>query len=65
MKIIFAKATTEATYLEVYVKLCILLFKKFNHREKESRSSAEGNRESVNDKKNIEMNFKKLLLIKC
>ena len=47
MKIIFQKATTEATYLELYVKLCILLFKKYN------------------DKENKEMNFKKLLLMKC
>ena len=41
------KATTEATYLELYVKLCIMLFKKYN------------------DKENKEMNFKKLLLMKC
>jgi hypothetical protein len=47
MKIIFMKATTEATYLEHYVRLCILLFKKYN------------------DKENKEMNFKKLLLMKC
>lgn len=47
MKIIFMKATTESTYLEIYVKLCILLFKKYN------------------DKDNKEMNFKKLLLMKC
>lgn len=47
MKIIFMKATTEVTYLEVYVRLCILLFKKYN------------------DKENKEMNFKKLLLMKC
>lgn len=47
MKIIFMKATTESTYLEIYVKLCILLFKKYN------------------DKENKEMNFKKLLLMKC
>ena len=47
MKIIFMKATTENTYLEIYVKLCILLFKKYN------------------DKDNKEMNFKKLLLMKC
>ena len=47
MKIIFMKATTESTYLEIYVRLCILLFKKFN------------------DKDNKEMNFKKLLLMKC
>lgn len=47
VKIIFVKATTEATYLELYVKLCILLFRKYN------------------DKENLEMNFKKLLLIKC
>jgi hypothetical protein len=47
MKIIFMKATTEAAYLEIYVKLCILLFKKYN------------------DKENKEMNFKKLLLMKC
>lgn len=47
MKIIFMKSTTEATYLELYVKLCILLFRKYN------------------DKENKEMNFKKLLLMKC
>lgn len=47
MKIIFMKSTTEDTYLEVYVRLCILLFKKYN------------------DKENKEMNFKKLLLMKC
>ncbi len=47
MKIIFMKSTTEATYLELYVKLCIQLFKKYN------------------DKENKEMNFKKLLLMKC
>ena len=47
MKIIFMKATTESTYLELYVKLCIQLFKKYN------------------DKENKEMNFKKLLLMKC
>jgi hypothetical protein len=47
MKILFMKATTEATYLELYVRLCILLFKKYN------------------DKENKEMNFKKLLLMKC
>lgn len=41
------KATTEETYLETYVKLCIMLFKKYN------------------DKENKEMNFKKLLLMKC
>lgn len=47
MKIIFMKSTTEATYLELYVKLCIQLFRKYN------------------DKENKEMNFKKLLLMKC
>lgn len=47
MKIIFMKATTESTYLEIYVRLCILLFKKYN------------------DKDNKELNFKKLLLMKC
>lgn len=47
MKIIFMKATTEATYLEIYVRLCIHLFRKYN------------------DKENKEMNFKKLLLMKC
>ena len=47
MKIIFMKATTEQTYLQYYVKLCILLFRKYN------------------DKENKEMNFKKLLLMKC
>jgi hypothetical protein len=33
MKIIFMKATTESTYLELYVKLCNLLFKKYNDKE--------------------------------
>lgn len=47
MKIIFMKATTEATFLEIYVRLCIQLFRKYN------------------DKENKEMNFKKLLLMKC
>lgn len=47
MKIIFMKATTESTYLELYVRLCIFLFRKYN------------------DKENVEMNFKKLLLNKC
>ena len=47
MKIIFMKSTTESAYLELYVKLCILLFKKYD------------------DKENKEMNFKKLLLMKC
>lgn len=32
-KIIFMKATTEDTYLELYVKLCNLLFKKYNDKE--------------------------------
>ena len=47
VKIIFMKATTESTYLEIYVRLCIQLFKKYN------------------DKDNKEMNFRKLLLMKC
>ena len=33
MKIIFMKATTESTYLEYYVKLCKLLFKRFADKE--------------------------------
>lgn len=33
LKIIFMKATTESTYLHLYVKLCLLLFKKFNDKE--------------------------------
>ena len=33
MKIIFMKATTESTYLPLYVKLCLLLFKRFNDKE--------------------------------
>ena len=41
------KATTEATYIGIYVKLCILLFRKYN------------------DKDNKEMNFKRLLVMKC
>ena len=47
MKILFMKATTEETYLEHYVGLCVLLFRRYN------------------DKENKEMNFKKLLLMKC
>jgi hypothetical protein len=47
MKIIFMKATTEKSFLELYVRLCILLFRKYNEKE------------------NVEMNFKKLLLSKC
>lgn len=47
MKIIFMKATTEQVYMEVYVRLCVTLFKKFNDRE------------------NVEMNFRKLLLTRC
>ena len=47
MKIIFAKATTESNFTELYVRLCIMLFKKYN------------------DKENKELNFKKLLLMKC
>jgi len=33
MNIIFMKATTESTYLEYYVKLCKLLFKRFADKE--------------------------------
>jgi hypothetical protein len=33
MKIIFMKSTTEQTYLELYVDLCILLFRRFNDKE--------------------------------
>ena len=33
MKIIFMKATTESPYLQLYVELCIHLFKKFNDKE--------------------------------
>lgn len=47
MKIIFMKATTEQTFMEVYVRLCVTLFRKFN------------------DKENVEMNFRKLLLTRC
>jgi len=47
MKIIFMKATTENTYLSLYVRLCMQLFRKYN------------------DKENVEMNFRKLLLTKC
>lgn len=47
MKIIFMKSTTEKAYMEVYVRLCVILFKKFN------------------DKENVEMNFRKLLLTRC
>lgn len=41
------KSTTEKAYMEVYVRLCVTLFKKFN------------------DKENVEMNFRKLLLTRC
>lgn len=47
MKIIFMKSTTEQSFMEVYVRLCVTLFKKFN------------------DKENVEMNFRKLLLTRC
>jgi hypothetical protein len=47
MKIIFMKATTEQSFMELYVRLCVTLFKKFN------------------DKENVEMNFRKLLLTRC
>jgi hypothetical protein len=33
MKMIFVKSTGEHSYLDVYVKLCTLLFKEFNDRE--------------------------------
>lgn len=33
MKMIFQKSTGEHFYLDVYVKLCTILFKKFNDRE--------------------------------
>ena len=33
MKIIFMKATTETNYLEIYVMLCMQLFKKYNDKE--------------------------------
>lgn len=33
MKIIFMKATTESTYLELYVQLCKQLFRKFNDKD--------------------------------
>lgn len=41
------KSTTEQSFLEIYVRLCVTLFKKFN------------------DKENVEMNFRKLLLTRC
>ena len=47
MKIIFMKATTEMSFMEYYVRLCVTLFRKFNDRE------------------NVEMNFRKLLLTRC
>jgi len=47
MKIIFMKSTTEQTFMALYVRLCVTLFKKFN------------------DKENVEMNFRKLLLTRC
>jgi hypothetical protein len=47
MKIIFMKSTTEPSFMELYVRLCVTLFKKFN------------------DKENVEMNFRKLLLTRC
>ena len=33
MKMIFSKSTGEHAYLDVYVKLCAVLFKKFNDKE--------------------------------
>lgn len=33
MKIIFMKSTTEQAYLDVYVRLCVILFQKFNDKE--------------------------------
>jgi hypothetical protein len=33
MKMIFTKSTGEYSYLDVYVKLCAILFKKFDDRE--------------------------------
>jgi hypothetical protein len=33
MKIIFMKATVEHNYLEIYVKLCVLLFKKYKDKD--------------------------------
>ena len=33
MKIIFMKATIEHNYLEIYVKLCILLIKKYKDKD--------------------------------
>ena len=33
MKMIFVKSTGEHSYLDVYVKLCSILFKEFNDRE--------------------------------
>jgi hypothetical protein len=33
MKIIFMKSTTEQSFLEIYVRLCVTLFKKFNDKE--------------------------------
>jgi len=33
MKMIFVKGTGEHSYLDVYVKLCTILFKEFNDRE--------------------------------
>lgn len=33
MKIIFMKATTEHAYMEIYVRLCVTLFKKFSDKE--------------------------------
>lgn len=33
MKMIFVKSTGEHSYLDVYVKLCTILFKEFNDRE--------------------------------
>ncbi len=35
MKIIFMKSTTEQSFLEIYVRLCVTLFKKFNDKENE------------------------------
>jgi hypothetical protein len=33
MKMIFIKSTTEHAYLDVYVRICAILFKKFHDKE--------------------------------
>ena len=40
MKIIFMKSTTEQSFLEIYVRLCVTLFKKFKSAENKDKIGA-------------------------